>query len=34
MSKVDSEFSNKIKSWAVYEQKAQELKTQLNKIKE
>lgn len=34
MSKVDSEFSNKIKSWAVYEQKAQELKTQLNKINE
>jgi hypothetical protein len=34
MSKVDSEFSNKIKAWSAYEQKSQELKTQLNKINE
>ncbi len=34
MSKVDSEFSNKIKAWSVYEQKSQELKSQLNKINE
>ncbi len=32
MSKVDSDFSNKIKAWSAYEQKYQELKTQMNKL--
>ena len=34
MSKIDSDFSNKIKTWSVYEQKSQELKSQINKINE
>lgn len=34
MSTVNSDFSNKIKAWSAYEQKAQELKNQLNKINE
>jgi hypothetical protein len=32
MSKIDSDFSNKIKAWSAYEQKSQELKAQLNKV--
>ena len=34
MSRVDIDFSNKIKEWSSYEQKCQELKAEMNKLTE
>ena len=34
MSSINTEFANKIKAWASYEKKSQELKAEMNKINE